>query len=212
MSSLPRGRHGLSREFIAGHQRARLFAAIAAVLDERGYEGTTVAGVAGAAGVSKSDFYAQFRSKDDCFAAAYDAGVERLRAEVLIACAGAEVWADRVCAGLAAALVELAARPAQANLLLVEGLRAGPGIYGRFQVAVASFVPYLRHGAPAGTGVGRPAGAPEECVVGGIVSLLGRRVLAGEAGDIDRFFPELAEFALSPYLGIAEARRIISAR
>lgn len=207
MSPLPRGRHGLSREFIAGDQRARLFAAIAAVLDERGYDGTTVAGVAGVAGVSKSDFYTQFKSKDDCFAAAYDAGVERLRAQVLIACAAGEVWSDRVCAGLAAALAELAAQPAQANLLLVEGLRAGPCIYGRFQAAVDSFVPYLRHGAPAGTG-----GSPDEYVVGGIVSLLGRRVLAGEAGDIDRFFPELAEFALSLYLGVAEARRIISAR
>jgi AcrR family transcriptional regulator len=207
MSSLPRGRHGLSREFVASHQRSRLYAAIAAVLDERGYDGTTVAGVAAAAGVSKSDFYAQFRSKDDCFAAAYDAGVERLRAEVLIACTGGEVWADRVCAGLAAALAELAAQPAQANLLLVEGLRAGPDIYGRFQAAVDSFVPYLRHGAPAGMG-----GSPAECAVGGVVSLLGRRVLAGEAGDIDRFFPELAEFALSLYLGVAEARRIISAR
>ena len=102
--------------------------------------------------------------------------------------------------------------PAQANLLLVEGLRAGPGVYGRFQVAVESFVPYLRDGAPAGTSAGRPPEAADEAVVGGIASLLGRRVLAGETARLDRFFPELAEFALTPYLGVAEARRIISAR
>jgi AcrR family transcriptional regulator len=212
MKPLPRGRHGLSREFIAENQRGRLIVAIAASLDECGYDGTTVAAVATRAGVSKSDFYAHFASKDQCFFAAYDEAVERLRGEVLSACAKQDAWAQRICDGLAAALTGLAAAPAQANLLLVEGLRAGPGVYGRFQCAVESFVPYLRDGAPAGTTAGRPPEAADEAVVGGIASLLGRRVLAGEADRLDRFFPELAEFALTPYLGVAEARRIISSR
>jgi len=210
MKPLPRGRHGLSREFIAEHQRERLVAAIADSLDEHGYDGTTVAAISGRAGVSKSDFYRHFAGKDECFFAAYDEAVERLRGDVLTACAGREEWAEGVCAGLAAALAGLVAEPAQANLLLVEGLRAGPGIYGRFQGAVESFVPYLRDGAPTGTSAGRPPEAADEAVVGGIASLLGRRVLAGEADRLDRYFPELAEFALTPYLGVAEARRIIS--
>ncbi len=212
MKPLPRGRHGLSREFIAEHQRERLLAAIADSLDERGYDATTVSAIAARAGVSKSDFYRHFESKDACFFAAYEEAVERLRADVLSACAGADEWADGVCAGLGAVLAGLAAEPGQANLLLVEGLRAGPGVYGRFQVAVESFVPYLREGAPEGTSSGRPPEAADEAVVGGIASLLGRRVLAGEAARLGRFFPELAEFALTPYLGVAEARRIISAR
>ncbi|HET9162538.1 MAG TPA: TetR/AcrR family transcriptional regulator [Solirubrobacterales bacterium] len=212
MTSLPRGRHGLSREFIADHQRARLFAAIGAVIERGGYESATVSAVAAEAGVSKSDFYAQFASKDDCFLAAYDAGVERLRAKVLVACGDAETWGDGICAGLSAALTGFAGEPAQANLLLVEGLRAGPAIYGRFQAAVESFVPLLRD---SGRGRAGAAGWPEatdEVVVGGLASLLSRLVLAGEAARLDRFFPELAEFALSPYLGVAEARRIISSR
>lgn len=210
MNPLPRGRHGLSREFIAQHQRERLITAIAVSLDERGYDRTTVAAISSQAGVSKSDFYAHFRNKEECFFAAYDMAVERLRGEVLAACADREDWAERICAGLDAALARLAADPAQANLLLVEGLRAGPGVYGRFQCAVESFVPYLRDGAPGGTSAGRPPHATDEAVVGGIASLLGRRILAGEADRLDRFFPELAEFALTPYLGVAAARRIIS--
>ncbi len=214
MKPLPRGRHGLSREFIAENQRERLLAAIADSLDEHGYDRTTVAAISGRAGVSKSDFYRHFANKDECFLAAYDEAVAQLRGDVLSACAGAGggEWAEGVCAGLAAALAGLVARPAWANLLLVEGLRAGPGVYGRFQGAVESFVPYLRDGAPAGTSAGRPPEAADEAVVGGIASLLGRRVLAGETAHLDRFFPELAEFALTPYLGVAEARRIISAR
>lgn len=212
MKPLPRGRHGLSREFIAEHQQERLLAAIAASLDEHGYDGTTVSAIAGKAGVSKSDFYRHFGSKDECFFAAYDEAVERLRTDVVSACADEGEWALGVCAGLGAALAGLTAEPGQANLLLVEGLRAGPGVCGRFQVAVESFVPYLRDRAPQGTSAGRPPGAADEAVVGGIASLLGRRVLAGETARLDRFFPELAEFALTPYLGVAEARRIISSR
>jgi AcrR family transcriptional regulator len=212
MKQLPRGRHGLSREFVAGNQRERVVTAIAEMLDEHGYDRTTVAAISSCAGVSKSDFYVHFGSKDECFLAAYDEAVERLRGEVLAACGGQREWAAGICTGLEAALSGLAAQPAMANLLLVEGLRAGPAIYGRFQAAVESFVPYLRDGAPVGTSAGRPPDAADEAIVGGIASLLGRRVLAGEADRLDRFFPELAEFALTPYLGVAEARRIISTR
>jgi AcrR family transcriptional regulator len=212
MTPLPRGRHGLSREYIAENQRERLLAAIADSLDEHGYDHTTVAAISTRAGVSKSDFYRHFPNKEECFFAAYDDAVERVRAAVLAACEGRGDWADGVCAGLAALLSALAAEPAQANLLLVEGLRAGPGIYGRFQCAIESFIPCMRDNAPAGTNAGRSPEAADEAVVGGVASLLGRRVLAGESSDLDRFFPELAEFALTPHLGVAEARRIISAR
>ncbi len=210
MKPLPRGRHGLSREFVAANQRGRLVAAIAAELDEVGYEGATVATVAGRAGISKSDFYAHFASKQECILVAYDDAVERLRGEVLAACEGGEEWGESVCAGVAAMLAGLSAAPAQANLLLVEGLRAGPAICARYRGAVESFAPYLHAAGPVAGGAGEPPREAGEVVVGGIASLLARRVAAGEADRLDRFFPELAEFALSPYLDVAEARRIIS--
>jgi AcrR family transcriptional regulator len=207
---LPRGRHGLSREFVAQNQRERLLAGLAECLQERGYEGTTVTMIGKQAGVSKSDFYKQFESKDACFFAAYDDSVERMRARVLAACGESGEWASRVLAGLGALLEYLAAEPAQASLVLVEGLRAGRGIYDRYQGALSSFVPPLRDGAPVRSGGGRPPQATDEAVVGGIASLLARRVIAGETARLPELLPEIAEFALTPYLGTAEARRIIS--
>jgi AcrR family transcriptional regulator len=212
MSRLPRGRHGLSREYVAQNQRERLLVAISESLEENGYDKTTVAEIGSQAHVSKSDFYRHFASKDECFLAAYDDAAERLRTEVLGSCEMGGGWAERVCDGIEAALAWLAHESGCANLLLVEGLRAGPDVYDRFLAAVQSFVPLLRDGAPRGKAAGRPAEAADEAVIGGIASLLGRRVLAGETARLQRFFSDIAEFALAPYLGAAEARRIISDR
>jgi AcrR family transcriptional regulator len=207
---LPRGRHGLSREFVAQNQRERLLAALAECLYERGYERTTVAVIGKRAAVSKSDFYKHFESKEACFLAAYDDVIERIRERLLSACDKRKRWETGVLDSLASLLDFLAAEPARTRLALVEGLRAGKGVFDRYQEALQSFVPYLRDGAPAPPEGPRPPAATDEAVVGGIASLLSRRVLAGEIDQLADFLPEIGEFALTPYLGAAEARRIIS--
>ena len=82
MERLPRGRHGLSPEFVARNQRERLIAGLTEALYEVGYQKTTVSLIGQRAAVSKSDFYKHFESKDDCFIAAYDAAIERIREQV----------------------------------------------------------------------------------------------------------------------------------
>lgn len=212
MRSLPRGRHGLSREFVDRNQRERLLESIAETLHEYGYDRTTVALISTRASVSKSDFYRHFASKDEAFLSAYEDSTECLREQVLLACAERSSWADGVCAALTAVLAFLDREPGRASLLLVEGLRAGPRICDRFGEAVQSFVPYLRDEAPAPAIGGPSPEGIDEAVVGGIASLLGRRAVAGGAERFEEFFPEVAEFALTPYVGTAEARRIVSRR
>lgn len=211
MDRLPRGRHGLSPEFVARNQRDRLISGLIEALYEVGYQKTTVSLIGQRAAVSKSDFYKHFESKDDCFIAAYEVAVGRIRERVVGACAEVEgeEWPRRVREGIDALLKLLATEPALASIVLVEGLRAGRGVYDRYQVAVESFVGYLREGAPSPAGAEVPA-ATGEAVVGGIAALLGRRVLAGEAEQLDEIFPEVLEFALAAYLGAEEARRIVS--
>lgn len=213
MDRLPRGRHGLSPEFVARNQRERLISALILTLAEVGYQKTTVSVIGRRAAVSKSDFYKHFDSKDDCFLAAYDFAAERIRAAVIEACAAtnSEEWPIRVRAGVIALLSLLAAEPPLAAIVLAEGLRAGRGIYDRYQAAVESFVPLLRQGAPAAPGGGEVPPATDEAVVGGIASLLSRRVIADEAPNLVALVPDVLEFALTPHLGTEEARRIISA-
>lgn len=212
MERLPRGRHGLSREYVAQNQRERLLNALAECLHEHGYEQTTVAQIGKRAGVSKSDFYKHFESKDACFLAAYDDSVARIRERALAGCDAGGAWTDRVLATLAALLQALSSEPAQARLVFVEGLRAGRGVYDRYQEALESFVPHLRDGAPAPAGEVPAPPATEEAVVGGIASLLSRRIAAGETERLAEFLPQIGEFALTPYLGAAEARRAVAGR
>ena len=213
MERLPRGRHGLSPEFVAQNQRERLIAGLIEVLYEEGYQKTTVSLIGQRAAVSKSDFYKHFESKDDCFIAAYDVAIGQIREQVQAACRENEgaIWAARVRASIAALLVFLTAEPALASMVLVEGLRAGRGIYDRYQAALESFVPALRFGAPRALDGSPVPEAMDEAVVGGIASLLARRVLSDEGERLDELLPEVLEFTFAPYVGTAEARRIISA-
>jgi AcrR family transcriptional regulator len=213
MDRLPRGRHGLSPEFVARNQRERLIAGLIQALYEVGYQKTTVSMIGQQAAVSKSDFYKHFESKDDCFVTAYDVAIGRIREQVLAACEeeGEAEWPYRVRAGVEALLKMFSAEPALASIALVEGLRAGRGIYDRYQAAIELFVSDLREGAPMGPGGIEVPEATDEAVVGGVASMLGRRILAREVEELDQLFPEILEFVLAAYLGAQEARRIVSA-
>ncbi|KGI66867.1 TetR/AcrR family transcriptional regulator [Mycolicibacterium rufum] len=68
---LASGRHQLSREEVAAHQRQRLFKALAAVMTTNGYSNTTVDDVIKEAKVSRATFYQHFESKQDLFMAGY---------------------------------------------------------------------------------------------------------------------------------------------
>jgi AcrR family transcriptional regulator len=94
---------------ISSSQRARLLAAMANVVAEKGYAATTVADVVSAAGVSRSTFYELFASKEQCFLDAYDDGVEDLLQAVRDAVhAAPDDWRAQLRAGIRAYLARLA--------------------------------------------------------------------------------------------------------
>ena len=104
----------------------------------------------------------------------------------------------------------LAAEPNLARLCMVEALVAGPAVVERYDAAIQSFVPYFqegREGRPPEV-LSRLSPTTEEALVGGMVSLISRRIIAGKTEELEELLPDLVEFTLTPYLGSAEAAEI----
>jgi AcrR family transcriptional regulator len=207
LARLPPGRHGLPREFVIHNQRERLIAGLAEAIAENGYSGTTIAHITRHAAVSRRTFYEHFSSKDECFVAAYDTVMEELRERVSTAFEAEEDWPHAVKAGIGAMLEFLAAEPHLARLCMVEALVAGPVVVERYDAAIRSFVPYFQQGREgrAPEVLARLSPTTEEALVGGMVSLISRRIIAGKAEQLEELLPDLVEFTLTPYLGSEDA-------
>jgi AcrR family transcriptional regulator len=207
LSRLPPGRHGLPREFVVHNQRERLVAGLAEAVAEHGYSGTTIAHITSRAAVSRRTFYEHFPSKDECFATAYDAVMEQLHEAFATAYDAADDWPQAIGAGIAAMLAFLAGAPSLARLGMVEGLVAGPAVVDRYDAAIRALVPYLEAGRTGRSAKVLKGLSPitEEALVGGMVSLISRRVIAGRTAELEELRPDLVEFVLTPYLGSAAA-------
>jgi AcrR family transcriptional regulator len=123
---LPRGRHAAPRAVVAESQRERLLVAMADATAEKSYANVAVADVIERAGVSRRSFYEHFSNKEECFLAAYDAGVDGMLEEIAQAEAGAAGLLEGARAGTEVYLQILADNPAFARTFLIEVLGAGP--------------------------------------------------------------------------------------
>jgi AcrR family transcriptional regulator len=118
LAQLPRGRHGLPRDYVRLNQRERLAAATIAIVAGRGYDEATIAGIVAAAHLSRRTFYDHFSGKPQCFLAAYGLITEHLAHATRSATDPEDAWPRQVRARLDAALASLAANPDLARFLL----------------------------------------------------------------------------------------------
>jgi len=178
---LPRGRHGLTREEVAGDQRRRIMAAMAEVMSEQGYAATTVADVIGRAGVSRETYYQQFRSKLDCFLAAFAAASTELFAPIEARVALVTDGTDEPTPGhrldafdelLGAYLDGITSRPELARVFLVEVYAAGPEALARRARVQASVTDGVAALLGAGNDRGRFACQALVAAVGALVTPL----------------------------------------
>ncbi|MET0603253.1 MAG: TetR/AcrR family transcriptional regulator [Baekduia sp.] len=128
---LPRGRHAAPRAVVAESQRERLLVAMADATAAKSYANVAVADVIERAGVSRRSFYEHFANKEECFLAAYDAGVEVLLRAIGEAEAAAGGPLEGARAGTEVYLQLLADNPAFARTFLIEVLGAGPAALER---------------------------------------------------------------------------------
>ena len=161
---------------VARNQRERLIAATAEVCAERSYAQASVAEVAKRAGVSSVTFYKQFAGKQDCMLAAHGQLLGRLLDEVDRVRAEESDPGARAKATIRIALALFAADAPSARLLTVEILAAGPEGVKRHDAMVEAFAERV------GTDWVRAAG---------MLALVGKRVVAGEAESLPGLEDEL---------------------
>lgn len=176
--------------------------AIAALSAERGYEATKIADIVRRAGVARKTLYDNFDGKEDLFLAALTSFFEDVGGAVGEACSStAGAWQKQVEAGLAAFLRVVAEQPQAARMSMVESLSATPSASARYNAAVHGFVELLERRTPDDE---RLPGTLEESLVGGVVWVVSQQIRRGDAGQAASLLPELSEFVLSPYHGVAE--------
>lgn len=205
LGPLPGGHHGLTREQIADSQRERLLAAIAQQVAADGYRATTITGIVKAASVSTRDFYELFDGKEACFLAAFDAVRDHLEDLIGAAVAAEDDWPHQTIAALRAGLGFFAAEPDLARLCLLESVSATPRIAIRFREAVLACEPPLALGRAELDDPASMLPETEDAILGGIVSLATRSIIAGDTGKLPQLLPDFVDFALSPYLGAERA-------
>jgi hypothetical protein len=93
---------------------------------------------------------------------------------------------------------------------MVEALVAGPVVVERYDAAIRGFVPYFKEGRKGRSPevLSRLSPTTEEALVGGMVSLISRRIIAGKTKKLRDLLPDLVEFTLTPYLGSAQASKV----
>jgi AcrR family transcriptional regulator len=206
---LPPGRHGLSRAFVAENQRERLLNAVVEAVAEHGYNETTIGRIVEAAKISRRTFYEYFSDKEECFLAAYAMIDAHVRGTVLASSDEAEPWPERVRERLSILLNVLSHDPDVARFYLVEPLAAGGELAVRYRDAMQLLAETIR---PRPALSGMDVEVRDQVLIGGVTTLISRRLKAGEAERLDELLPDLTELVLAPCLGRDEARRFAHGR
>jgi AcrR family transcriptional regulator len=204
----PPGREPVSRDAAAADQRRRILEATADLVAEQGYQETTMEEIVRRAKVGYATFYKHYPDREAAFLALLDAAIEHTVSRVEGAYKREEgPWADRVGAALGALFEDVAAHPNPARAVLVEALTAGAEAAARHEAALRRLAPLLSPGRELNPRQAELPESLEETLAGGIVWVLGQRLIGGEADKLRGLLPETLEFVLRPFVGEDEAAR-----
>ncbi len=191
---LPHGPHGMGRDAVARHQRARLFGAMIEAIHRQGYKGTTVAHVIALAGVSRRAFYEQFANKEDCFLGTYDIAVARAKRRMVDGWMSERGWANRVHRSCQAFVEDAQRNVKSSRLVLIEGLGLGAKSRERLMRSGLAFERVLAGGFRAAPdGIQLPALGPK-AIVGGGRYIIFERLRSDRMAELGMLTDELLDW------------------
>jgi hypothetical protein len=147
---------------------------------------------------------------DRDFADVFDAAHAKLRAAIDSACSGGGRWETKVVAAVAAMLDLAAADPATVRLLTAGVFDYG--VYGalRYRRMVDGIASQLALGRKLEQASPDLPGLIEEALIGGVAEIVAGRLRSEREAELPALAGELSQLLLTPYVGAAEARRIIA--
>jgi AcrR family transcriptional regulator len=192
---LPPGR-GSSREAAAVNQRERLYAALVALADERGYGVIRVADLIEVAGVSRGAFYEHFDGKEDLLVAVVQALAEASVKAITEAIAGDGKLEERVRAAVDLSFEAAVAQPAAARLCLIGAYGGGAAAADSIQRGIGGIVLALEQALGCSDDhAALPADAVRG-IVGGLRRIVTLRLRAQTEGELRELALGLTEWIL----------------
>jgi AcrR family transcriptional regulator len=182
-------------------QRQRILESMAKSCEEKTFSTATIADIVGHASISRATFYKHFANKRECFYAATESFLADLQDAAAAAYSRDDSHTEAIRSLIRAVLERLAARPAEANLLLIEAPIVDPEIVRRCRNLVLDG---MRAHPLAGKRM-KPGGADPEIAFGRAKVLVTDYLAAGRVKELPSLLPELVYIALLPYEGQAMA-------
>jgi AcrR family transcriptional regulator len=187
----------LPPEEVARNQRERLFAAMVAVVAEKGYEATRVADLLELSGVSRSAFYEHFRDKEECLLGALGDFVAPAIGSVVDAAGSKPSSEERVRDAFERFVRMIVEQAPAARLCFVEIYAAGPRAVEQIDRTADAFQAFV--GEAVERIPGREEMPPElvGAVVGGLRKIIHTRLFRGEEEQLLDLIPQMWDWALS---------------
>jgi AcrR family transcriptional regulator len=199
--------NGLGRERVSEIQRMRMLVAMAEVACEYGSRDVSVAHVVERAGVSRRTFYELFEDREDCFLAALEEAVARATRYVAAVYDPAHEWTARLRCGLESLLAFVEQEPAFGHLAVVESLAGGARSLDLRLRAIDRLAVAVDAGREGMNGSSSATELTAEGVVGGVVSVIHGRLVAGERTPLVELTNSLMSMIVLPYRGPVAARK-----
>ena len=190
-------RHRTAREAVLASQRGRILEAMVQVVAKKGYATTTIADVVARAGVSRRTFYELFSEKEECFLAAFDAGLEFLMTRISeeVAARAPATWQDHIRIRFETYLETLVAEPEFARVLHIDVQAAGPKARERWAKLLDRLVELYRgvHESARASDpkIGDVSDAALRVLVGGLPEVVRHRLRNGTVDALPALAPEL---------------------
>ena len=178
---------------------------MAQAVSEHGYLAMNVEQVLVNAGVSRTTFYENFDNKRDCVIAAHEQAFSRLSSELVAACAREADWQAKLAAAVAAAIEFATRAPEEALLLVIDAVAADSILASRVMASNDFFVGLLRNGREECPGAAELPELTERALIGAMTSIVGAKLMSGQADRLIELEPQLVQLMLMPYVGVEEA-------